>query len=340
MGLNPAESGGTRDYATAVRAMVVWLDPRVPGEATLLRQFLAGINVNSPWYGWFPEERSGVAFAATYGMPVFAASGNWNFTVLGSDVTPPSAPAVPPKPPLSNKIYVTIFVSDGDNIVEDERVILAKWVDARRGSIPLNWTMSPALVDLAPTILNYYRASATPNDVLVSGPSGLGYTYPDEWTPSQFVEYADRSAQYFDRSGMTIVTVWSMSGPNNNSTLTELSDARMSTYASTAPHLLGITDQVGNGDHIVAGLPKVALACPYCASEAELETPIDATLSSWNGSAPVFVAVQANQNKGVGRVFVLEHVVQHYAANPNVVFVRGDHFFQLVREANGLALNP
>ena len=32
--------------------------------------------------------------------------------------------------------------------------------------------------------------------------------------------------------------------------------------------------------------------------------------------------------------------VQHYAANTDYVFVRPDHFFQLFREANGLAINP
>ena len=45
-------------------------------------------------------------------------------------------------------------------------------------------------VDVAPVILRWFQTTATQNDVLVSGPSGLGYTYPAAWPAGKFDTFA------------------------------------------------------------------------------------------------------------------------------------------------------
>ena len=85
---------------------------------------------------------------------------------LGIPVKPtmrPTATTPPSRPALQNKMYVAIFNSDGDNLQEDEGLIPLKWADSARGSVPINWTISPALVDVAPGILRYYQGTATIN---------------------------------------------------------------------------------------------------------------------------------------------------------------------------------
>ena len=70
-------------------------------------------------------------------------------------------PPAPAPPPLENKVYVAIFMSDGDNLQEDQHLIPLKWADGNRGKVPIAWTVNPALVDVAPLILRYYQRTAT-----------------------------------------------------------------------------------------------------------------------------------------------------------------------------------
>ena len=45
----------------------------------------------------------------------------------------------------------------------------AQWYGSpKRGSVPIGWTISPALATLAPPILNYLHATQTSNDRYVS----------------------------------------------------------------------------------------------------------------------------------------------------------------------------
>jgi hypothetical protein len=329
IGLNPAITGSLRDYAVATQAMVVWLDPRVAAEQSLLSSFLALLPPTSPYLGWWVDEPSGVHAASAAGVPTFAADWSMNLTVLGG--TPRGSavvPAAPAPPPLENKVYVAIFMSDGDNVQEDQHLVPLKWNDAHRGQVPIGWTIDPALVDVAPVILRYFQSTATPDDVLVSGPSGLGYTYPAAWPGSTFDTYAQVSGQYMSAAHLDVITVW-----NNG---VDLSSANAHSYAAHMPELRGLTiqDESQALQFIDGWLPLIRLAISYGDDAATLEGGIDAQLSGWNGAAPLFVAVQGNMNSGNATPSAFYDVQQHYASNSNVVFVRPDHFFQLARAAH------
>ncbi len=328
VGLNPSIGAHLRDYAVATQAMMVWLDPRVTAEATLLSKFLALLPPTSPYLGWWIDEPSGVHAASTAGVPTFAADWSSNLTILGG--TPRGSATVPPAPappPLENKVYVAIFMSDGDNVQEDQHLIPLKWADAHRGDVPIGWTIDPALVDVAPVILRYFQSSATTNDLLVSGPSGLGYTYPAAWQPGVGVEVARLSGSYLTAAGLNVITVW-----NNG---VDLSTANAHSYAGNMPGLVGLTIQdESQAQQLVDGwLPLVRLNISYGDTEATLESGIDAQLSGFSGAAPLFVAVQGNMNSGSITPTAFWNVQQHYAANANVVVVRPDHFFRLLRAA-------
>ena len=270
---------------------------------------------------------------STYGVPVFAADFSTNLTVLGAVPFNIQPPAPPPTPALANKAYVAIFMSDGDNMQENEHLLVTKWADPNRGKVPISWTIQPGLVDTAPIILNYYWTTATPNDVLVSGPSGLGYTYPAGWPAQALNDYTSRSASYLARAGLRILTVW-------NTGL--LSGAPATSYATNMPHLLGVTDQAGTGGLkiIDSKLPQLIFASAYATTKAELEAGIDAQLAKWNKSGPLFVAVQGNLNQATISPTAFLNVQTHYATNTDVMFVRADHLFSLIRQAQGLSANP
>ncbi len=73
IGLNPGIAANLRDHAVATQAMMVWLDPRVAAESTLLSKFLALLPPSSPYLGWWVDEPTGVHAASTQGVPTFAA---------------------------------------------------------------------------------------------------------------------------------------------------------------------------------------------------------------------------------------------------------------------------
>ncbi len=57
IGLNPnAHKAALREYAVALGAAVVWLDPKVKGESELLDKFLSSMAPGASFMGWWPEE--------------------------------------------------------------------------------------------------------------------------------------------------------------------------------------------------------------------------------------------------------------------------------------------
>jgi hypothetical protein len=337
MGLNPTISDCLRDYAVATQAMVVWLNPDDATQSGILATALGALEYNAPYLGWWTDEPAGVTQASQHGVPVFAADYSKNLTVLGGVPRTLAPPAPPQTPALENKAYVAIFMSDGDNLQEDQHLIPLKWADNNRGKVPISWTVQPGLVDAAPLILDYYYRTATANDVLVSGPSGVGYTYPRSWpSTAAFDQYTQRSADYLTRAGIGVITVW------NNGLI--LGGTQASSYAANMPHLLGVTDQLGTGGAptaISSQLPLLVFASSYGGVETDLENGIDGQLSGWTaGSSPRFIAVQGDMNQSTITPTTFLAVQQHYASNPNVVFVRGDVLFRLIRGTLGLPANP
>ncbi len=219
-------------------------------------------------------------------------------------------------------------MSDGDNLQEDEGLIPLKWSDANRGSVPISWTIDPALVDVAPEILQYFQRTSTIDDLLVSGPSGLGYTYPEAWTTSAFDAYAQLSNGYFATAGLRILTVW-----NNNA---DLSATNAQSYATQMPGLLGMTIQADSvARQFVGGtLPLDVMEVSYAPTEATLESGLQGAISAYDGSKPFFAAIQGDMNYSTITPTNFLDVRNDYAKNSNVVFVRGDHYFELMSRAN------
>jgi hypothetical protein len=334
IGLDPTKHvGSLRDYAVATGALTFWLDANNLEELALLDQFLRMLPPMSSYMGWWPNEPAGVSAASRHGVPVYAADWSTNLTVFGGVPRIAGPPAAPRAPPLEKKAYVAIFMSDGDNLQEDQHLVPVKWADPNRGKVPIGWTLNPALVDVAPTILGYFRRTATDRDVLVSGPSGLGYTYPDFWPAGMFSLYTRTSRPYLEAAGMRVITVW-----NNAPTV---SDATAQAFSRDIPAVLGLTIQDESTPlRLIDGrLPIVRLAPSYARSEAELEQGIDAALQGWNHSAPLFIAVQGDMNQAAITPTAFFNVQQHYAGRPDVVFVRPDHFFELAGLANRSGLH-
>jgi hypothetical protein len=333
-GLNPTSvRASVREYATAVGGASLWLDPSVSTEAPLLNQFLSSMGAGSVWMGWWPEEGAGVTAASNYGVATVASDYSTNLTLHSGMPRTINVKPMPAKPGLQNKIYVAFILSDGDNLQYVEHLLRKLWNDPGRGKVPMGWTLSPAMVDAMPGALNYFWTSATPNDDLVSGPSGYGYTYPNLWTDAaQLDQFVAKTEEYNERAGFRVTTVWNTitGGINTNAG---------NAYADHAPSLLGVTAQnTGGGLTIYDNkLPGMALACNYCTGEQAMKDFIGTAAQGWDGQEPRFAIIQAQPWQGVNPTSFLNVA---NTLTTDYVVVRPDTIFQLIREANGLPVNP
>jgi hypothetical protein len=96
------------------------------------------------------------------------------------------------------KAYVSFTISDGDNLQYNQHRMARLWGDPVRGTIPIGWTIAPALVRVAPSLAEYYMRTASANDELIAGPSGAGYMLPSDWPEEYlhaFLKYTGESMQ-------------------------------------------------------------------------------------------------------------------------------------------------
>lgn len=204
----------------------------------------------------------------------------------------------------------------------------------------MNWTISPALADFSPQMLNYYYGKATQNDCFVSGPSGMGYAMPYDahnarWntaTYSAFVPYAKLTQRYLEKAGLRVVTIWD-----------EVNASQRKAYADECPYLYGLTiqdweRQVGRLQPTVQNgrLPFVPNYPCYANGVDVITDFFNRDIKNFKGNVPMFVSGQVTVwDAGPDKLVALTDRLD--ALSPgNVEIVRADHFFNLYCEANHL----
>ncbi|UKS28310.1 hypothetical protein LOZ80_05070 [Paenibacillus sp. HWE-109] len=338
VGLNPTIKGFLRDYAIAVGAATIWLDPSVTAEDTILRQFLSGMphDGTGTYMGWWPDEGVGVTRTSEYGVTTIASDYSSNLTVFGGTSRIVNVKPLANKPALQNKIYVSLILSDGDNLqyLEHHFKTTKLWDAPNRGAIPVGWTVSPAMLDAMPGVLNYLYNTATPNDNFIGGPTGVGYTYPNFWTNQGYLDnYIALSDDYSKRSGLKVNTVW-------NTILGGINVNVGNSYAMNSPSLLGLTSMQSGGQITQYNnlLPAQGLNATYCYSEASVISELNGAITGWNGAAPKFVSIQSEPWDVTYQNLV--NAVNTFSGNSNIVFVTPDNYFQLMREYYNLPVDP
>lgn len=340
--LSPHYSNFIRDLAVATKSAVIWLDIRKREDSILADKFLSDMRQgNSFIMGWWPEERTGVGIGTKHGIATIAADFFENATIYAGQSQQIEIPVIPKMPELKNKIYLTIFLSDGDNIQYCQHSLVKLWGNEKRGVIPINWTVSPALLDAAPQILNYYNKTATENDCLVSGPSGVGYALIYDVFRKRFNidktlldAYTSFSQPYLERSGLRVVTIWD-----------DLDENLMDVYAKNCRYLYGNTTQDWGKEaplktYVLRDrMPFIPDRPGYTGDIEQIYKKWKDTIQSFDGKHSVFLAAQ-----GIAWRMTPENITalreQLEELSPgNIIVCRGDHFFNLFNQANSHYFN-
>ncbi len=166
--------------------------------------------------GWGPDEFTVVATASRNAALVNGSDHAYNLSVFSAFNAPlqqrtHSTPAV-----LREAVHtVTFLFTDGDNVqwLLNNFATDARWFGSpARGQAPVGWTLSPAMAELAPTVMRrFYEMAANTaqgKDYFVGGVSGLGYIYPDLFkSPQDFANYANLTAAVVQKADLRIVNV-------------------------------------------------------------------------------------------------------------------------------------
>lgn len=335
------------DIGAACGSACVYLDPRNSSECALLDKFLRDMTPGRDIVlGWYPEERSGVGEATKYGLSTVPADFFENTTVYTSVNRSVKKAPVPKRPKLENKVYATVYLSDGDNIQYCQHAMAKIFEQGGRGQMALNWTISPALADFSPAMLNYYYGKATTNDCFVCGPSGLGYAMPFNGLGSGSGTYYTSSGttltpftkltqRYIEKAGLRVITIWD-----------NISTSQRKAFADNCPYLYGLTindyeRQSGRLAYAVqSGWLPIAPQYPCYRGDIDGITDFfNRDIKNFNGTKPIFVTGQAEVWKlGPDQLTALKDRLN--ALSPgNVKIVRADHWFSYYSESRHLPFN-
>lgn len=334
------------DLGVACGSACVWLDPRTSSERMLLDKMLKDMTPGRDFVlGWYPEERSGVGEATKYGLSTVPADFFENATVYSAVNKPIKIAPVPKRGKLENKIYAAVYISDGDNIQYCQHAMAKIFGQSGRGKMAMNWTISPALAEFSPMMLNYYYKKATTNDCFVSGPSGMGYAMPYDAhnykyyassTSSTLIKpYTQLTQRYLEKAGLRIITIWD-----------DISATQRKVYADNCPYLYGLTindweRQVGRLSAKVQSnwLPITPQYPCYANSTDVIAEFFNRDIKKFSGSEPMFLSGQVSVwDVGPDKLIALNEKLD--ALSPgNVKIVRADHWFSYYNEAHHLPFN-
>ena len=334
------------DIGVACGSACVWLDPRTSSERILLDKMLKDMTPGRDIVlGWYPEERSGVGEATKYGLSTVPADFFENTTVYTAVNKPVKIAPVPKRPKLENKVYAAVYISDGDNIQYCQHAMAKIFEQSGRGQMAMNWTVSPALADFSPMMLNYYYRKATTNDCFVSGPSGLGYAMPYDAHNSCYyasssnskliTPYTQLTQRYLEKAGLRVITIWD-----------DISTTQRKVYADNCPYLYGLTinDWERQSGRLTTKVQSkwlpITVQYPCYANGVDVITDFfNRDIKNFTGAEPMFVTGQATVwDVGPDKLIALKDKLN--ALSPgNVNIVRADHWFSYYNEAHHLPFN-
>lgn len=228
-GLDPAISARLRSFLVTHRVFTCWLDTRKIARLSsagwlsgrgLFKRILAHFAPGSLYLGWFPDEPSGIRLTSRAALLTLASDYCTNLTVWSNlpERVRESASALSGSPILkredsagagrqAKRTYLSFAFSDGDNLQYCQHRLLRLWQDPARGSLPLGWTIAPALEQAMPALAAFYRRTATANDEFIAGPSGAAYLLPSCLPTAQRAAFLRRTADYMQAMQLTLLQI-------------------------------------------------------------------------------------------------------------------------------------
>lgn len=108
------------------------------------------------------------------------------------------------------KVYVSLTLSDGDNLQFDQNSLYDIFKYAkRRGEVPVGVTLAAGLQEINAPLLEFFYKNATPNEEFAAGPSGVQFIYADQYSMSgKYHEWLDMNNKWLNTAGFHTAYLW------------------------------------------------------------------------------------------------------------------------------------
>ena len=179
---------------------------------------------DSPIFGWVPvDEPTDINISSQMGqfmvasdwsrnMSVFAAKNSYGELRFNNPIKDDESIKAE-----QGKHYVTIMMSDGDNIQTWYNTFATSelYLGAERGDFKMGWSINPSLSDLGRNIMNYVYDNRDENDFYVCSVSGHGYMNPRVYPEEALDSFTKGLSSYLRRTDLSVVQILD-SGPDKD----------------------------------------------------------------------------------------------------------------------------
>jgi hypothetical protein len=202
-----------RDYATMAGAYMFY-----DGNTDLRREVVDAMARGSATIGWGDSEhgeKTFVSMSSKVGVGTLAADHARNLAPLSgitADTLSQRASGKAPAP-RPNTHHVSFVVTDGDNIqwlLGEFQGNKSWYASPLRGSFDMGWGMAPALIDMAPSVMQWYydnESSGAHQDRFTVGPSGGAYLYPSMYPAADLDLHTARLEASMARADLGVVQI-------------------------------------------------------------------------------------------------------------------------------------
>lgn len=219
---DPAGDHRFHDYGVAAGLFCFWLDLTVEEDAAIQKKIFSSghFRENPILFGYAPQNDDLLIEGSPCGFGFIVSDWFGNGTVHASipGITLPMQRPGRAVEVENDKIYVSIFWSDGDNIQFDQLGTRRMWDSARsagRGELPLGTTVASLLTEMAPVILQWYVRHMTEHDELIAGPSGWQFIYVNQYNPAKLDDWIAKNRYWLKRAGIRVANPWRFSPVND-----------------------------------------------------------------------------------------------------------------------------
>ena len=362
--LEPLNSAtlANRDLAAATGAALFYFEVNSEDGQRIYKKFLKDMATNmveknetAIILGYPSEEATGISPPSKYGIGTVPSDFYYDATVFAGHNHVIKIPKVPKRPALENKVYIALHMSDGDNIQYAQRGLRDRWLtDAdSRGKIALNWTITPALADIGPGIMNYFYENVTDKECFSCGPSGMGYLKAYNGTPIRLAprgnnltdrvyadKYVKQTEMYIQRTGLRSIV---MSGGMDNTVKASFEENCRYTYGLIVEDGDNLYPPEASKDIINDRLFVERSVYNNMKNYDLLLNDISNHIENRDDQVPEFYTYNLNvwtvDIMNTKNLVKLQETLQNKYPGNEFEIVRADHYFSYFCEAKGLPFN-
>lgn len=200
------------DYATASRGFAFWLDDADEHEQSIIEK-ICEAGKYQPGSAVMGYAQSGDDLLITvnkygigYVVSDYYSNGSFWCSYPNKAFTQKEGKAHQVE---AGKIYVSVTLSDGDNVQFDQNALYELWrTDPARGTMPMGTTMAAGLQELNPFLLEWFYDNMTDNDELMAGPSGYQFIYGRDYQKEGYEKWLKLNHDWIASAGFHVGCFW------------------------------------------------------------------------------------------------------------------------------------